>query len=351
MIVTEGVADPDKIASSSGRRRFLAAAGGAAALPVLGAGGRSAGGQTAPPDRGKALPPGLPEPMETIDLWPNGAPGMPRTPPVEVVTERSDNALIADRAVTGISRPRLVVFRPVRANGAAVMITPGGGYARVVVDKEGYEMGRWLSARGFTVFVLFYRLPGEGWAAGPDVALSDAQRAMRLIRHRASDYGVDPLRVAAMGFSAGGHLCADLLTRFATQTYKPVDAADRLSAKPLISAPIYPVISMTAPHAHTGSRALLIGKDATPALEAAHSPDRYVPADAPPTFLCHAEDDPAVPVENSLLLRAALKARGIPVETHLFTHGGHGFGLRFTTGKPVAAWPDLFLSWASGQLL
>ena len=138
---------------------------------------------------------------------------------------------------------------------------------RVVIDKEGYEMGHWLAERGFTVFVLFYRLPGEGWAAGPNVALSDAQRAMRLIRSRSGDYGVDPERVAAMGFSAGGHLCADLATRFAAHTYDPVDSADTLSARPLLAAPIYPVISMTAPIAHDMSRELLIGKDAGPELE------------------------------------------------------------------------------------
>ena len=199
------------------------------------------------------------------------------------------------------------------------------------------------------MFVLFYRMPGDGWAAGPDVALSDAQRAMRLIRHRAGDFGIDPARIGAMGFSAGGHLCADLATRFTARTYAPVDAADALSARPVLAAPIYPVISMTAPTAHTGSRTQLIGKDATPDRERAHSPHLNVTGDTPPVFLVHAEDDDVVPVENSLLLRAALKARGVPVETHLFTHGGHGFGLRNVTGKPAAAWPDLFLAWARTQ--
>lgn len=308
-------------------------------------------GQTAPPVTGKPGPARAPDPTETIDLWPKGAPGMPATPLVETVNERSTSPSLADRAVFGITRPRLVVFRPAKPNGAAVMIIPGGGYRWVVVDKEGYELGRWLSARGFTVFVLFYRLPGEGWAAGPDVALSDAQRAMRLIRHRARDYGVDPERIAAMGFSAGGHLCADLLTRFATRSYDPVDAADALSARPVAAAPIYPVVSMTAPAAHPGSRELLIGKNAGAALERAHSPHLNVPADAPPVFLLHAEDDATVPVENALLLRAGLRARGIPVETHLFARGGHGFGLRGTPGKPVAVWPELFVEWAKGLLI
>ena len=305
--------------------------------------------QTPPPAAPKPLPPGLHQPTETIDLWPDGAPGAPAIPLIETVNERSTDAQLTDRAVFGIARPRLVVFRPLRPNGAAVLITPGGGYKWVVVDKEGYEMARWLSARGFTVFVLFYRLPGEGWAAGADVALCDAQRAMRLIRHRAREFGIDPDRIAAMGFSAGGHVCADLATRFSHVTYDPVDKADALSARPMLAAPIYPVISMSAPHAHAGSREKLIGAQASSAREQAHSPHLHVPADAPPTFLLHAEDDDVVPVENTLMLRAALRAKNIPVETHLFTHGGHGFGLRKTIGKPVEVWPDLFVRWAATQ--
>lgn len=295
---------------------------------------------------GGSLPPGLPQPSETIDLWPGGAPGSPAKPLVETVQERSTDRLVTDRAVFGISRPRMAVIRPDRPNGAAVLITPGGGYRWVVVDKEGYEMGRWLAARGFTAFVLFYRLPGEGWATGPNVALADAQRAMRLIRHRARDFAIDPERVSAMGFSAGGHLCADLSTRFDAKAYEPVDAADTLSARPHSAAPIYPVISMTPPDAHPGSRDLLLGKTPTPALEAAHSPHRNVPADAPPFFLLHAEDDEVVPVNNALLLRAALKDKRVRVETHLFEHGGHGFGLRKAIGKPVEAWPELWRAWA-----
>ena len=326
-----------------GDRRSVLSAG--FLLSVAGASSRALG-QTAPPQTGGPVPPGLPQPVETIDLWPAGAPGMPSRPPVEEVTERSTDRLVTDRAVLGITRPRMAVFRPDRPNGAALLLMPGGGYRHVVVDKEGYEMARWAAARGFTCFVLFYRLPGEGWAAGPDVALSDAQRAMRLIRHRARDYAVDPERVSAMGFSAGGHLCADLAARFAARTYEPVDEADTLSAKPHSAAPIYPVVSMDPAVTHAGSREKLLGPNPTAALEAAHSPDRNVPADAPPHFILHAEDDAAVPVENALLLRAALKATGIPVETHLFAQGGHGFGLRNTIGKPVEAWPELWRAWA-----
>ncbi|UZK66338.1 alpha/beta hydrolase [Sphingomonas sp. M1-B02] len=310
----------------------------------------AAGAQTAPPGvSDKPAPAGLAEPVETIDLWPKDAPGRPATLPVEKIDQRSSDPLVADRSVSGIATPRLVAFRPRIANGASVLVMPGGGYSRIVIDHEGYDLARWLVARGFTAYVLFYRLPGEGWAAGPDVALADAQRAVRLIKTRAIRDGLDPGRVAAIGFSAGGHLCADLATRFAARTYDPVDPSDKLIARPTVAAPIYPVISMTLPVAHGGSREKLIGKHASATLEAAHSPDRNVTKETPPCFLVHAEDDGVVPVENSLLFRAALRAAGVPVETHLFTHGGHGFGIRKAAGKPAELWPELFLNWARTQ--
>jgi acetyl esterase/lipase len=168
---------------------------------------------------------------------------------------------------------------------------------------------------------------------------------MRLIRHRSASLGVDARRVCAMGFSAGGHLCADLLTRFDAPVYSPVDAADSQSARPDAAAPIYPVISMTAPTAHAGSRGNLIGADARAARERAYSPHLNVTRQAPPTFLLHAEDDKSVVVENSLLLRSALLGAGVPVETHLYPDGGHGFGLRLAAGKTVEGWQDLFHSW------
>jgi acetyl esterase/lipase len=149
-----------------------------------------------------------------------------------------------------------------------------------------------------------------------------------------------------MGFSAGGHLCADLLTRFDARVYAPVDSADRLSARPDFAAPVYPVVSMTLPIAHAGSRRNLVGENASPDRERAHSPHLNVPADAPPSFLLHAEDDASVVVENTLLLRAALLAKKVPVETHLFADGGHGFGLRLAKGKTVEGWQELFFAWA-----
>jgi acetyl esterase/lipase len=272
-----------------------------------------------------------PRPDAEIDLWPSGAPGMPARPPEEQVRERSTDPSHNDRILLDVRRPRLAVFRPARPNGAAVLIIPGGGYSWVVIDKEGYEMARLLAARGITAFVLFYRLPQQGWAAGPDVPLEDARRAMQLIRRQP---GVDSGRVCAMGFSAGGHVCASLLTRFG-----------EASARPDAAALLYPVISMSAPHAHAGSRRNLIGESAPPERERAYSPHLDVPVNAPPTFLLHAEDDGSVPVANTLMMREALRARGVETEAHLFPDGGHGFGLRLARGKSVERWPDLFLAW------
>ena len=313
--------------------------------------GLSAGvdAQTPPPAQVGGRGPKQPDPTEAIDLWPAGAPGAPPRLPVETVEDRATGTAATDRAVHGIARPRMVVFRPARPNGSAVLVMPGGGYVRIVVDREGYEIARRLADRGWTVFVLFYRLPGDGWAAGPDVALSDAQRAMRLIRARARLYGIKPDRVAAMGFSAGGHVCGDLATRFAQPTYTPIDTADRGSARPDVAALIYAVQSMTSPLAHPGSRAQLLGTSPTPALEHAHSTASNVTSATPPCFLVHAEDDRSVAVDNTLAFRAAAIKAGVAVETHLFATGGHGFGLRKAVGKPAALWPTLFEEWARAQ--
>jgi acetyl esterase/lipase len=304
--------------------------------------------QSPAPTAGPAVG-GWPEPSMTIDLWPSGAPGAPARLPVEKTTERSKDPTIHDRFTLGISNPRMAVFKPKTSNGAAILITPGGGYSWVVVDREGYEVAGHFAEAGFTCFVLFYRLPADGWAAGPDVCLSDAQRAVRLIRHRAAEFGLDPARIAHMGFSAGGHLSCDLNARFDTKTYDAVDTVDTLSARPFLSAPIYPVQSMKPGVAHMGSRDNLIGKTPTPELEARLTPALNVTKASPPCFLAHAEDDTGVPPENTLEYRAALKAAGVTVETHLFEDGGHGFAIRKTVGKTCAAWPELFLAFARAR--
>lgn len=287
------------------------------------------------------------DPTETLKLWPGRPPGAPETLPREQVVDRIRTSGFQDRFVTGVGEPLVTVFRPQTPNGAAALIAPGGGYVRVVIDKEGFEIARRLAEAGVTSFVLRYRLPAEGWATPADTPLQDAQRAIRLIRAGAGRYGIDPGRIAALGCSAGGHVAASLATGHGRPVYAPVDAADRRSARPDLSALLYPVIDMAQPYAHPGSRQALLGPSPSPAAEAAYSPHRQVSAATPPTFLVHAADDPSVPVENSLNHLAALRAAKVPAEAHIFEEGGHGFGIDLARGKPAQAWPDLFLAWAA----
>lgn len=286
------------------------------------------------------------DPTETIPLWPHTSPGGAHVHLKLQLLERSPTPdIFHDRFVTDIQTPLLTVFRPDKPNGTALLIAPGGGYRRVVIDKEGFEAARRFAAEGITCFVLRYRLPAEGWENGADVPLQDAQRAMRIVRARARDYGIDPKRVGVLGFSAGGHVAASLITRFDAVVYKPVDKADTQDARPDFAGLLYPVVSMVPPIAHAGSREKLLGANPTEEQQALYSPDRHVSAATPPTILLLAADDKEVPPQNSLNLRAALAAAGVPTEFHMFEEGGHGFGIRLIQGKPAAVWPDLFLAW------
>nr|WP_235199685.1 MULTISPECIES: alpha/beta hydrolase [unclassified Sphingomonas] len=283
---------------------------------------------------------------EVVPLWPGRIPGARGTAITRKIEQRSKTAGFDDRWVTGIDAPALVVKRPARATGAAVLLVPGGGYGFLSYDNEGVEQARWLNALGVTCFILLYRLPGEGWNDRRLVPLQDAQRAMRLIRSRAASFGVDPTRVAVLGFSAGGHLAGSLATRHGEATYAPIDAADRLSARPDLAGLIYPVISMDAAITHRGSRDNLLGPTPDAATVAAASVERRITAETPPVFLVHASDDDTVPIANSLNMYAALLAAKRPAELHVFDEGGHGFGTRLAKTMPAAAWPTLFAAYA-----
>lgn len=287
------------------------------------------------------------DPAEVVKLWSARPPGAPAVLPVAKITDRVATSGFQDRYATDIGEPLMTVFRPARPNGAAALIAPGGGYIRVVIDKEGFEIARRLADAGVTAFVLRYRLPWEGWTNPSDVPLQDAQRALRLIR--AGGFGIDPGRVLALGCSAGGHLAASLATGHARKVYAPVDATDALSARPDLSMLLYPVIDMAKPFAHAGSREALLGPSPTPDAEALYSPHRHVTGDTPPTFLVHAADDASVPLDNTLAYLAALRAAKAPAEAHVFEAGGHGFGIHLARGKPAAAWPDLLVRWLGGR--
>jgi len=287
-----------------------------------------------------------------IPLWPGAAPGSAPGPDQARIVDRSDDPALPDRALSGRYQPYLVVYRPKTPNGSALLVAPGGGYARIVLDKEGTALlPIFAEQAGITLFVLRYRLPdaevaGADAAAQRDLPLADAQRALRLIRARATDYGVDPHRVGAIGFSAGGHVAASLGTRYDERVVPARDAIDRLSARPDFLLLLYPVIDMgSGTAAHTGSRLRLLGRHPDAATMSAYSlQNRVIPA-MPPTFLVHAQDDRVVPEENSLLFYQALRQAGVPAELHLFAHGGHGFGTRGIAGLPLAAWPAQALTW------
>lgn len=270
----------------------------------------------------------------TIPLWGETPPGPPAKPPV--VSATLDPAFI-----TGVVRPELRVFRPAQSNGRALLVIPGGAYTFISIRNEGTDVARAMTARGYTVFVLVYRLPGEGWADRADVPLQDAQRAMRVIRAGAAGYGIDPATVAVLGFSAGGHLAASLITSAEEAVYGPRDAADALDARPNCAGLIYPVIAATSPYTHPLSAQNLLGPTPTAALIERRSPARHVDAATPPTFLVHSIDDEAVPYQNTMLFLDAMRAAHRPVELHLFEEGGHGFGIG-PANAPAGQWPTLF---------
>ncbi len=287
----------------------------------------------------------LPPSFERFPIWPGDAPGGERVTAIEQEIQRSPTSPVDDTAYVHLRRPTLTMLRPERRNGAALLLVPGGGYRRVAIGHEGYAIARFFAAVGYTCFVLLYRLPGDGWAAGPDAPLQDAQRAIRLVRSRVGRDGFDAGRVGVIGFSAGGHLAARLATQPGLATYAPLDAVDRLDARPSVAALLYPVISLEPGLAHAGSRDELLGADQTPARLRDYSADHMVTAATPPTFVAQAIDDRTVPVANSLAMSAALRGAGIPTELHLFETGGHGFGLTLPDGS-ASSWPDLYLAWA-----
>lgn len=243
-----------------------------------------------------------------------------------------------------IEQPGMRLFRPARANGASVLVIPGGAYDFLSIGNEGVDIAGRLNTLGYTVYVLVYRLPGEGWANRADVPLQDAQRALRMVRAAASKDGVDPHRVAVLGFSAGGHLAATLETDFAQSVYAPRDATDRVDARPDAAALIYPVIAAAAPFTHQLSAKRLLGENPAPAAIARRSPAEHVTATTPPTFLLHAMDDGAVVPDNSMAMMAALRRAGRPVEAHFLTEGGHGFGVGSPT-LPAGHWVEAFDRW------
>jgi len=264
-----------------------------------------------------------PRVSEPLLLWPAGAPGeLGGTDREEQQPLKPGDTTIR---LTNVVRPAITVYRPPVeiANGASVLICPGGGYRILAYNKEGTEVAEWLNRLGITAIVLKYRVPARSGRERHEAPLQDAQRAIRLIRQRADDWNLDPDRVGVLGFSAGGHLAALLSTESVPNAYQTVDQADKLSSRPNFALLIYP--------------AYLAAKDDTLA------PPVRVDAATPSTFLIQTQDD-SVRVESSLVYYLALRRAKVPVEMHLYPRGGHGYGLR-PSQHLVSSWPRRAEDW------
>lgn len=257
-----------------------------------------------------------------IKLWEGGAPNALGNDPLDVPT------------LTPFPAPKETT------TGAAILVLPGGGYARLSDIKEGSDVGKWLNSLGISAFVLKYRLGPRYNQPNP---LLDAARAMRIVRSRANEWNVDANRIGILGFSAGGHLASTLGTHFDAGKPDSKDDIERVSSRPDLMVLIYPVITM-GELTHAGSKKNLLGENPTPELIKQYSNELQVTKETPPTFLVHTMTDAGVPVENSMMFASALRKAGVPFEFHLYEQGPHGFGLA-PTNPILASWAGRCADW------
>jgi len=245
-------------------------------------------------------------------------------------------------------KPTITIHLPSKekATGTAVIICPGGGYGNLAMDYEGHEVAQWLNSLGIAGFVLKYRHRGTGY--GHPVPLQDAQRAIRTVRFRAKEWNIQPNQIGILGFSAGGHLASTAGTHFDNGIPRPKNPIDRVSCRPDFMILVYPVITMTEPYTHIGSRKNLLGEKPDEKLIEFLSSELQVTPQTPPTFLVHGNDDKIVHPQNSILFYQALKKAGVPAEIHIYEHGKHGFGLNRDEG-PVMNWPKRCEEWLCSQ--
>jgi acetyl esterase/lipase len=260
-------------------------------------------------------------------LWPDGAPGAKGTEDVD--------------------KPTLTIWLPPadKANGAAVVICPGGGYGALAIDHEGKQIAEWLNKRGVTAFMLKYRIAPRYRHPAP---LQDAQRAMRTVRARAKEWKLDPKRIGIWGFSAGGHLASTAGTHFDDGNADAKDPIERVSCRPDFLILCYPVITLEAPYTHKGSRNNLLGEKPDDKLVQSLCNEKQVTAKTPPTFLFHTNGDDGVVPENSILFYMALRKAKVPAELHIYEKGPHGVGL--AQKDPVLkSWPDRLEAWLKAR--
>ena len=272
----------------------------------------------------------------TMPIWPNDVPDAIESTVEEHIEMEGDIV----RRVSKVSTPTISIYFPEKKNGSAVLICPGGGYSYLSYTHEGIYVAQWLNTFGVTGIVVKSRLPDETLMTNKSQApLKDTQQALRLVREKAAEWGIDSKRVGIMGFSEGGHLAASASTHF----------KDSFS-RPYFSALIYPVITMDTTSTHMESRRTLLGKLPSTDLVAAFSTEKQVSQDTPPAFISHSFDDRVVPQANSAAYFAALKKNGVKgSELHIFPNGNHGYGLAKGKQGNVAIWPTLLKNWMKHQ--
>ncbi len=261
-------------------------------------------------------------------LWPAGAPGAKGDTPAD--------------------KPTLTIWlpEPQQATGTAVVICPGGGYGFLAVEHEGKQIAEWLNSLGVAGFVLEYRHRNRGY--GHPAPLQDAQRAIRTVRARAEQWGIDPGRIGIMGFSAGGHLASTAGTHFDQGNPDSPDPIERVSCRPDFMILCYPVIAFGEEYTHRGSQRNLLGDNPDPVLVRSLSSEKQVTKDTPPTFLFHTDEDTGVPPENSVYFYLALRKAKVPAELHIYRVGKHGLGL--APGTPgTSTWPKNCEDWLRNQ--
>ena len=261
-------------------------------------------------------------------LWPSGAPDAKGT-------EEKD-------------KPKLIIYLPEKklANGAAVVICPGGGYGHLAMDHEGHQIAAWFNSFGVAGFICDYRHRGKGY--GHPAPIQDALQAIRTVRGRAKEFGVDPKRIGVMGFSAGGHLASSAATRFDLGKFGAVDSVNATTSRPDFAILCYPVIAFNEPFTHRGSQRNLLGDDADSNLVASMSTEKQVSSQTPPTFLWHTNEDKGVPPQNSVAFFLALKRSGVPAEMHIYEKGRHGLGLAKSV-PGTSSWPLRCQEWMRGR--
>jgi acetyl esterase/lipase len=273
------------------------------------------------------------EPKAPIPLWPQATPGEKGDIGTEAdTTKPTDNQVGGRRLIRlgKVSEPTLTIYSPPKEKdtGAAVIVCPGGGYSILALDLEGSEVCEWLNTIGVTGVLLKYRVPKRTGLEKHTAALQDAQRAVGVIRSRASELGLDAKRIGILGFSAGAHLAAAASTNYETRTYPKIDAADEVSSRPDFTLLIYP--------------AYLTVKDQNDKI----APELPVNGQTPPTFIVMTQDD-GIRVETAVFYSLALKNAKVPCEMHIYAKGGHGYGLR-PGENAVTTWPTRAAEWLGG---